>query len=45
MNQAAANCGYRESVTMTFPEVVTPERLYRGSSLRFAWIPAKNMRE
>jgi hypothetical protein len=27
------------------PELVTPERFNRGSSLNFAWIPAKSMRE
>jgi hypothetical protein len=30
---------------MTFPQVVTPECLNRGSSPKFVWIPAKNMRE
>ena len=29
----------------TFPQVVTPECLNRGSSPKFAWIPAKSMRE
>jgi hypothetical protein len=28
-----------------FSQFVTPERLNRGSSLKFVWIPAKSMRE
>jgi hypothetical protein len=30
---------------MTFPQVVTPECFNRGSSPKFAWIPAKSMRD
>jgi hypothetical protein len=28
-----------------FSHIVTPERFNRGSSPKFAWIPAKDMRE
>ena len=40
MNYPAASCGVSEGVDKSFPEGVTPECFYRGSSPELAWIPA-----
>jgi hypothetical protein len=45
LNYPAASCGVSEFADKTCSSGVTPECFYRGSSLNFAWIPAKGMRE
>jgi hypothetical protein len=45
MNYPAASCGASEFGRQDLFFCVTPESFYRGSSLNFAWIPAKGMRE
>jgi hypothetical protein len=45
MNYPAASCGVSEFADKTSSSGVTPECFYRGSSLNFAWIPAKGTRE
>jgi hypothetical protein len=45
MNYPAASCGVSEFADKTSSSGVTPECFYRGSSLNFAWIPAKGMGE
>jgi hypothetical protein len=45
LNYPAASCGVSEFADKTSSSGVTPECFYRGSSLNFAWIPAKGMRE
>jgi hypothetical protein len=45
MNYPAASCGVSKELYDIFPNLVTPECFYRGSSQNFAWIPAKSMRE
>ena len=37
--------GYQNLAMRIYPKGVTPECFNRGASPRFAWIPAKNMRE
>ena len=37
--------GIEKNFMIIFSKAVTPECFYRGSSPRFAWIPAKGMRE
>jgi hypothetical protein len=45
MNHPAASRAVSGGPRMTFPQVVTPEWFNRGASPKFAWIPAKSMRE
>jgi hypothetical protein len=45
MNNPAASSEVSKNFIIVFPKVVTPKCSYRGSSPRFAWIPAKSMRE
>jgi hypothetical protein len=45
LNYPEASCGVSEFADKTSSSGVTPECFYRGSSLNFAWIPAKGMRE
>jgi hypothetical protein len=37
--------GDQNPVMRIFPQGVTPERFYRGSSSGLAWIPDKSIRE